>query len=55
MKYYAELTKREAASALEEFLAEREPALELLRTRLLVEGQDPDTLLNGTPRSLVPL
>lgn len=27
----------------------------MLRTRLLVEGQDPDTLLNGTPRSLVPL
>jgi hypothetical protein len=55
MRYYAELTKREAAAALEEFLAEREPALELLRNRLRADGQDPDALLDDSPDSLVPL
>ncbi|MBG6182767.1 hypothetical protein IWX65_000700 [Arthrobacter sp. CAN_A214] len=55
MKYYPQLTKRQAVSALEEFLAERAPALERFRQALRADGRDPDTLLDGTTQGLVPL
>lgn len=55
MKYYAELTKRQADSALQEFLAERPPALEFLRAALGADGQDPHQVLDGTVESLAPV
>ena len=55
MTNYRDLTKTEAAAALQEFLDERGPALERLRERLVADGQDPAALLDGTPESLVPL
>ena len=55
MKYYAELTKRQADSALQEFLAERPPALEFLRAALQADAQDPHQLLDGSVESLAPV
>lgn len=55
MTNYRDLTKAEAAAALQEFLDERGPALSGLRERLVADGQDPAALLDGTPKSLVPL
>ncbi|UEL29913.1 hypothetical protein [Pseudarthrobacter sp. L1SW] len=55
MTNYRELTKPEAAAALQEFLKERGPALTLLRERLVEDGQDPQALLDGSLESLVPL
>lgn len=55
MTNYRDLTKAEAAAALQEFLDERGPALSRLRKRLVAEGQDPAALLDGTPESFVPL
>jgi len=53
MKRYEDLTKQEAAAALTEFLAERDPALAALRQRLGADGQE--HLLDETVESLVPL
>jgi hypothetical protein len=53
MNDYSELTKRQAGSALEEFLAERAPALERFREALSADGRDPDAMLDGTPPGLV--
>ena len=55
MTNYRDLTKSEAAAALQEFLDERAPALSRLRERLVADGQDPAALLDGTPESLIPL
>ena len=55
MTNYRDLTKAEAAAALQEFLDERGPALSRLRERLVADGQDPAALLDGTPESFVPL
>ncbi|MEC5198499.1 hypothetical protein RCH21_000707 [Arthrobacter sp. PL16] len=55
MKYYSQLTKRQATSALEEFLAERAPALEQFRQALSGDGQDLDAMLDGTTQGLIPL
>ncbi|KRE50928.1 hypothetical protein ASG92_26260 [Arthrobacter sp. Soil736] len=55
MTNYRDLTKPEAAAALQEFLDEREPALARLRELLVADGQDPAALLDGTPESFVPL
>lgn len=54
MKSYAEMSKQEAASALQEFLDERPLALEHL-TRYLVELSDGSVNLDGTVESLTPL
>ncbi|MDR6415603.1 hypothetical protein [Pseudarthrobacter sulfonivorans] len=50
-KRYEDLTKQEAAAALKEFLAERDPALAGLRQRLGADGQE--HMLDGTVESLV--
>ena len=55
MTDYLDLSKNEAAAALQEFLDERAPALARLRERLVADGQDTAVLLDGTPESLVPL
>mgnify|MGYP004479034663 CR=1 FL=1 len=55
MTHYFDMTKRQAATALEEYLAERSSALERLRAEFAAGGQDPDALLDGTPDSLTPL
>lgn len=55
MTNYRDLTKTEAAAALQEFLDERASALSRLRERLVADGQGPAALLDGTPESLVPL
>lgn len=52
---YRTMTKRQAAKALEEFLAERPAALRRLRAELAADGLDPDAMLDGTPASLTPL
>lgn len=54
-KYYLEMTKRQAAAALEEHLAERPGALDRLRAALVDHGERPEELLDGTPESLTPL
>lgn len=55
MTDYLNLSKAEAAAALQEYLDERGPALERLRERLAADGRDPAVFLDGTPESLVPL
>lgn len=55
MTHYLKMTKRQAAKALEEYLAERPAALRRLREELAADGLDPDALLDGTPDSLTPL
>lgn len=55
MTNYRDLTKSEAAAALQEFLDEREPALSLLNERLMADGLNAARLLDGTLESLVPL
>lgn len=55
MTNYRNLTKAQAATALQEFLDERGPALTRLREALVADGQDPAALLDGTVDSLVPL
>lgn len=52
---YMDMTKARAAAARQEFLDERGPALDRLREQLAADGQDPETFLDGTPGSLVPL
>lgn len=55
MTNYRDLTKAKAGAALQELLDERATAMAQLRRRVLTDGQDPDTLLDGTFESLVPL
>jgi hypothetical protein len=52
---YWSLSDAEAAEALQEFLAERGPALERFRQALESDGQDPDVVLDDTVKSLRPL
>lgn len=55
MTHYLEMTKRQAAKALEEYLGERPAALQRLRDELAGDGLDPETVLGGPPESLTPL
>jgi hypothetical protein len=55
MTHYLNMSKAKAAAAFREFLDERPAALERLREVLAAEGQDPDSLLDGSVESLVPL
>jgi hypothetical protein len=55
MTYFRVMTKRQAATALAEYLAERPVALQRLRDDLVADGRDPDSLLDGTRESLTPL
>ena len=55
MTYFRKMTKRQAATALAEYLAERPVALEQLRDDLVADPRDPDSLLDGTRESLTPL
>lgn len=55
MTLYHEMSKAEAAVALEEFLREGPPALHRLEHRLREAGEDVDRLLDGSPESLAPL
>jgi hypothetical protein len=55
MTCFRKMTKRQAATALAEYLAERPVALQRLRDELAAGDLDPDTLLDGTPESLTPL
>lgn len=52
---YMYMTRPRARAALQEFLDERPPALRRLEELMMVDGQDPAALLDGTPESLVPL
>jgi hypothetical protein len=55
MTHYLKMTKRQAARALEEYLAERPAALARLRAELIADGRDPEVMLDGTPASLTAL
>jgi hypothetical protein len=52
---YINMTKKQSEVAFQEYLEERGPALQRLREALAADGQNPDTLLDGTVESLVPL
>lgn len=52
---YRWMTKRRAAAALEEYLAERPAALRQLRAQLTADGLEPDSMLDGSTASLIPL
>ncbi|MHC5560845.1 hypothetical protein [Kocuria sp. U4B] len=52
---YEDMSQAQAADALDEFLAERSPALEHLRTAGAAHGLDPDVLLEDTPESVGPV
>lgn len=45
---YEDMSPSQAAEALEEFLAERDPALEQLRSAMTPDGLDPQVMLDGT-------
>lgn len=53
--HYRRMTTREAAAALEEFLAERPAALTRLHAELTAHGVDLEPLFDGTPESLTRL
>lgn len=55
MTHYRRMRPERAEAVLEEFLAERAPALQRLRDELTVHGMDPQVMLDGTPGSLTPL
>ncbi|WP_309125774.1 hypothetical protein [Kocuria sp.] len=55
MTHYRRMADQQATAALEEFLAERAPALEALHAALRTEGMDPEVLLDASPESLTPL
>ena len=55
MTYFRKMTKRQAATALAEYLIERPVALQRLRDGLTAHDRDPDTILDGTAGSLTPL
>ena len=52
---YELMTARQAADALDAYLAERAPALDRLRTALAGQGRDPDRMLDGSVYSVSPL
>ena len=52
---YELMTARQAADALDAYLAERAPALHRLRTALAGQGRDPDKMLDGSVYSVSPL
>ncbi|MEX5237448.1 hypothetical protein [Kocuria arenosa] len=52
---YELMTARQAADALDLYLAERAPALRRLRTALAGQGGDPDKMLDGSVYSVSPL
>lgn len=52
---YINMTKTQSEAAFREYLDERGPALERLRTALAADGQDSAVRLDGTIESLVPL
>ncbi|MEX5295244.1 hypothetical protein QYM41_08180 [Kocuria sp. CPCC 205268] len=52
---YESMTAREAADALDAYLAERDPALQDLRTSLSGHGLNTDEMLDGSVYSLSPL
>lgn len=52
---YLNLNKNQAAVAFQEFIDERAAALERLRNVLVEDGQNPDTMLDDTVESLIPL
>ena len=52
---YEWMTARQAADALDAYLAERGPALERLRAALAEHGLEPDEMLDGSLYSLSPL
>ena len=52
MTHYRRMTTLQASYALQEFLAERGPALQRLRTELIAHDLDPEAMLDGTPESL---
>lgn len=54
-KDYKQLTRDEAWAVMEEFLAERQPALDKLRSSLSADGIDPDQLLDDSVESLTGL
>jgi hypothetical protein len=49
------MTKAQSEAAFQEYLNERQPALERLRQALADNSQDPDALLDGSIESPVPL
>lgn len=55
MTHYRRMSPAQSETALEEFLAERVPALRRLRAELTAQGIDPEVMLDGTPASLIPL
>lgn len=52
---YEDMIPAQAADALDEFIAERGPALEQLRSTMAARGLAPDVLLDGTPESVGPV
>ncbi|MFE7631757.1 hypothetical protein [Kocuria sp. NPDC057446] len=52
---YELMTARQAADALDDYLAERAPALERLRAALAEHGLDPGEMLDGSVYSVSPL
>ncbi|WP_323960985.1 hypothetical protein GC088_04795 [Arthrobacter sp. JZ12] len=55
MTHYLNQTKAQAAASLQEFLDERDGALEYLRKSLSAAGRSAEESLDGTVESLVPL
>lgn len=55
MTHYRRMSPAQAEAALEEFLAERVPALQRLHAELTAQGLDPEVVLDGTPASLTSL
>ncbi|EYT47790.1 hypothetical protein [Kocuria sp. UCD-OTCP] len=55
MTHYRQMSRQQAAAALEEFLDERGPALRSLGAELAGRGLDPDEFLDATPGSLTSL
>lgn len=53
MTLYHEMTKAQAQAALQEFLEEREPALQRLRQRMAEDGLDTEEVLDNSLDSLV--
>lgn len=52
MTHYRRMSPAQAEAALEEFLIERVPALQRLRTELATQSIDIEVVLDGTPASL---
>jgi hypothetical protein len=52
---YEWMTSQQAAAALDAYLAERDPALQRLRSELAAHDVDPDPLLDGTVESVAPV